>query len=121
LYLYPHHKIVPTWEIDQVWHHHILDTHKYAQDCQWLFGYFVHHYPYFGQGSSLLEQQEWHQAFAHTCFLFFKHFDVDLSQSEFLQADVLKLSLDLGADSTEHRSLNDPSACIELCQTSQFK
>lgn len=26
----------------------ILDTEKYAQDCERVFGYFLHHFPYFG-------------------------------------------------------------------------
>ncbi len=38
----------PTREIDIFWHHHILDTQKYAEDCQNYFGYFLHHYPYSG-------------------------------------------------------------------------
>lgn len=34
--------------VDTFWHGHILDTEKYAKDCQATFGYFMHHYPYFG-------------------------------------------------------------------------
>ncbi|MCX7069356.1 MAG: hypothetical protein NTW85_16940 [Methylococcales bacterium] len=26
----------------------ILDTQKYQEDCELLFGYFLHHFPYFG-------------------------------------------------------------------------
>lgn len=40
--------IVPTRKIDEVWHAHILDTEKYARDCQFVFGYFLHHFPYLG-------------------------------------------------------------------------
>lgn len=40
--------IVPTRLIDKFWHIHILDTHKYAEDCENLFGRFIHHFPYFG-------------------------------------------------------------------------
>lgn len=40
--------IVPTKEIDIFWHQHILDTRKYAEDCEVTFGYFLHHFPYFG-------------------------------------------------------------------------
>lgn len=29
--------------IDQIWHEHILETAKYASDCQDVFGYFLHH------------------------------------------------------------------------------
>ncbi|OZI67962.1 glycine-rich domain-containing protein [Bordetella genomosp. 1] len=38
----------PSVEIDEIWHHHILDTYKYAEDCKAIFGQFFHHYPYFG-------------------------------------------------------------------------
>lgn len=40
--------IVPTEFVDAVWHAHILDTMKYAKDCEENFGYFLHHFPYFG-------------------------------------------------------------------------
>lgn len=40
--------IVPTKDIDLIWHAHILDTQKYAVDCEVLFGFFLHHFPYFG-------------------------------------------------------------------------
>ena len=45
---YPDRKLVPTQEIDRVWHYHISDTAKYAQDTQMLFGRFIHHFPYSG-------------------------------------------------------------------------
>src|SRR5581483_9524182 len=35
-------------DIDTFWHGHILDTMKYAEDCQNVFGFFLHHFPYFG-------------------------------------------------------------------------
>ncbi|MBM3205024.1 hypothetical protein FJZ48_03545 [Candidatus Uhrbacteria bacterium] len=40
--------IVPTEEIDTFWHAHILDTRKYHTDCQQVFGFYLHHFPYFG-------------------------------------------------------------------------
>ncbi|MGH8601356.1 MAG: glycine-rich domain-containing protein [Gammaproteobacteria bacterium] len=40
--------IPPMLEVDEIWHHHILDTRKYMTDCQNIFGYYFHHYPYFG-------------------------------------------------------------------------
>jgi len=43
--------VVPTKDIDLFWHQHILDTRAYAQDCNHVFGYFVHHFPYFGMRS----------------------------------------------------------------------
>lgn len=40
--------IVVSEAIDTFWHQHILDTRKYADDCQRVFGDFLHHFPYFG-------------------------------------------------------------------------
>jgi hypothetical protein len=40
--------IVPSSFVDDFWHFHILDTQKYQEDCELLFGYFLHHFPYFG-------------------------------------------------------------------------
>lgn len=40
--------LAPSSEIDEIWHHHILDTYKYHEDCQAIFGRYLHHYPYFG-------------------------------------------------------------------------
>ncbi|MEA3304267.1 MAG: glycine-rich domain-containing protein-like [Patescibacteria group bacterium] len=45
---YPDKAIVPTKDVDALWHQHILDTMKYAQDCDEIFGKFLHHFPYFG-------------------------------------------------------------------------
>lgn len=44
----PNTPIVPTEAIDEFWHYHVLDTAKYAEDCDEYFGYFVHHFPYLG-------------------------------------------------------------------------
>jgi hypothetical protein len=40
--------VVPSGAADQAWHVHILDTAKYAADCDAVFGFFLHHFPYFG-------------------------------------------------------------------------
>jgi len=45
---YPEEAIVPDKNVDKFWHGHILDTMKYAEDCRNVFGYFLHHFPYFG-------------------------------------------------------------------------
>ena len=44
-YLYPEIHLVPTSDIDCVWHCHILHTQKYRGDCEILFGYFIDHQP----------------------------------------------------------------------------
>ena len=46
--IYPNQTIVPTKDIDTFWHYHILDTRKYMDDCDKVFGSYFHHFPYFG-------------------------------------------------------------------------
>lgn len=62
-------KIVPNKEIDAFWHRHILDTMKYAEDCQKIFGYFLHHFPYFGMRGEE-DAKNLQQAFQETRMLF---------------------------------------------------
>jgi hypothetical protein len=45
---FPDESISPSADVDIFWHYHILDTMKYAADCQEIFGYFLHHFPYVG-------------------------------------------------------------------------
>src|SRR5207249_9474771 len=45
---YSEETIAPSKDVDKFWHGHILDTMKYAEDCQNVFGHFLHHFPYFG-------------------------------------------------------------------------
>ncbi|MAZ40340.1 MAG: hypothetical protein CMF49_09515 [Legionellales bacterium] len=42
---YPDVQLVPTRDIDEVWHNHILYTKNYTQDCQALCGRYIHHIP----------------------------------------------------------------------------
>jgi hypothetical protein len=49
---YPDAGASPSVDVDTFWHYHILDTMKYALDCEALFGYFLHHYPYVGIGEN---------------------------------------------------------------------
>lgn len=49
--LYPEATLVPTGLIDEFWHQHILDTVRYSEDCERIFGGFMDHDPYFGGGS----------------------------------------------------------------------
>lgn len=50
---YPNEELSPTMDVDVFWHYHILDTMKYAKDCEQVFGYFLHHYPYVGLGENV--------------------------------------------------------------------
>jgi hypothetical protein len=70
---YPENEIVPNAAIDKFWHQHILDTAKYADDCQNYFGYFLHHYPYFGMNGSE-DVQNLIEAFEETKKLYYHHF-----------------------------------------------
>lgn len=46
--MFPNDCTAPLVDVDTFWHYHILDTAKYAADCNAVFGYFLHHYPYLG-------------------------------------------------------------------------
>ncbi|GMH97444.1 hypothetical protein TrVE_jg3241 [Triparma verrucosa] len=39
--------LVPSHDVDEIWHQHILTTKKYQKDCERLVGKFVHHNPSF--------------------------------------------------------------------------
>ena len=54
--MYPEEDTAPLVDVDTFWHYHILDTMKYAADCEQAFGYFVHHSP-------SLEPQAAHESF----------------------------------------------------------
>lgn len=73
---YTDRPIVPSSLIDKFWHYHILDTPKYAQDCREAFGFFLHHFPYFGlRGEE--DAQNLQHAFQQTLELYSKEFGVD--------------------------------------------
>lgn len=42
---YPQESLVPTREIDEFWHNHILYTKNYLHDCMNIYGYYLHHEP----------------------------------------------------------------------------
>ncbi|MCI0557471.1 MAG: hypothetical protein MN733_03170 [Nitrososphaera sp.] len=69
--------VVPPKIADEFWHQHILDTRKYEADCSFLFGRFLHHFPYFGMrgpddARALDRAGEW------TFSLFKRHFGRDV-------------------------------------------
>ena len=55
--LFPEEDTSPLADVDTFWHYHILDTMKYATDCERVFGYFLHHYPYVGMDGSEEDEQ----------------------------------------------------------------
>lgn len=73
IYLHPNTQLVPTQEIDIVWHCHILNTRKYRKDCQMLFGRYIDHEPdseFWDKVNSISLDT----AFAHTQALFEQYF-----------------------------------------------
>ena len=69
---------VPNADIDRFWHEHILDTRRYARDCEDLFGEFLHHYPFFGMRGEAdeamwkstigISEQLWSDAFGESLY-----------------------------------------------------
>jgi len=73
---YPELATAPSVKLDEYWHMHILDTQKYMEDCQMVFGKYLHHYPYFGlEGDS----DNLNSGFELTKKLFKHHFGHDLT------------------------------------------
>ncbi|MBE9041224.1 hypothetical protein IQ235_10580 [Oscillatoriales cyanobacterium LEGE 11467] len=90
VFLYPNSTLIPTPEIDRVWHCHILDTSKYAEDTQMLFGRFLHHFPYMGTRSEV-DRQQLYSSFEQTRKLFEQHFEIPISQMRWSQVSACKL------------------------------
>ncbi|MDO6569014.1 hypothetical protein Q4561_18220 [Alteromonas sp. 1_MG-2023] len=70
---YPKVSLVPNKLVDKFWHEHILDTKSYQDDCNKIFGHFIHHFPYFGiYGEE--DQNALQQSFDITVSLYEEHF-----------------------------------------------
>ncbi len=65
--------VVPSKIVDTFWHYHILDTQAYAEDCNNVFGYFLHHFPYFGMRGDD-DKQALMGAYDQTLRLYERHF-----------------------------------------------
>jgi hypothetical protein len=74
---YPHLPIVPSRSIDAVWHIHLLDSAKYREDCQVLFGKFADHWPYFGMKDAD-ERELLESAFKQTQELWLQEFGEEM-------------------------------------------
>lgn len=71
---YPQYGLLPPSEdIDEFWHYHILDTKKYSDDCQKIFGEYWHHYPYLVLDKNL-DQKQLEISFELTQTLYQKEF-----------------------------------------------
>ena len=73
--LHPGTALVPTREIDECWHNHILYTKNYLHDCLHLFGHYLHHDPKKpGDDDAALAQD-----YLHTKALYLQEFNQPLS------------------------------------------
>lgn len=124
----PEEAIVPSKFIDKMWHAHILDTRKYAEDCDKLFGHFVHHYPYFGikdeaDKACLTEE------FNKTKALFREVLNIDIEQTpSFSDLSLQFQSIctndckvePMGITTRSSKDLLDASICTNDCKTEPF-
>ncbi len=46
---YQNFPVAPSYDIDEVWHQHVLFTRQYHPDCVSIFGQMLHHVPHFGR------------------------------------------------------------------------
>lgn len=70
----PERMLAPTACIDTFWHRHILDTRAYQNDCEDLFGTFLHHEPSSGTPQ---ERQFMARKLREIIELFEMHFGID--------------------------------------------
>jgi hypothetical protein len=97
---YPHLQLVPSLTIDQVWHYHILDTQKYAEDCQLLLGHMIHHFPYLGlRGESDRRNQQ--QAYTQTKRLLSQHFSHNSIEQNLLPGDCEPIQIEAISSTTD--------------------
>lgn len=69
----------PSEDIDEFWHHHLLDSTKYLNDCNVIFGHYIHHYPYYGN-DSITTQKDLDGAFLETLKCYQNEFGASLEK-----------------------------------------
>jgi len=67
--LYLMELLVPSADVDEIWHMHILDTQAYLRDCHEALGFFLHHVP--AQSGDKRRHEE---SFQRTQILQHRHF-----------------------------------------------
>jgi hypothetical protein len=109
--LYPSTTFSVNKVLDDYWHQHILDTRKYAEDCEKVYGYFLHHYPYFGIDGGE-DRQKNEEAFTLTQETWENIFGVPLVQKPKLTLDkVLGGYPSASNDLVPQRIYAGPQAC----------
>ena len=88
MHTFPHESASPTKAVDTFWHYHILDTQKYAADCDYVFGCFMHHNPYGNEGTASRGvnggdlMQELYEATFREAYMRAEAYDLDLETGE---------------------------------------
>lgn len=87
--LYPAAILVPTQEIDAVWHAHIeVNLLNYIQDCDYLFGYTLNHCSTISEEQNEETHQMYQRAFSTTKALFEEFFGVNILEN--ISSDVAR-------------------------------
>lgn len=76
------HSLVPSHEIDEFWHNHVLCTRRYTQDCEKIFGYYLHHDPHHGSRGSIPHKEVVKNFTESTQELYLKEFGEPLYRVE---------------------------------------
>jgi len=84
--LHPTEQLAVNAVVDEYWHQHILHTLKYAEDCQKIFGFYLHHDPTVGAGGED-EQRQLQETFVVTQRLWQEAFGVPLVQESKVKLD----------------------------------
>ena len=110
--------IVPNTYIDEFWHNHILDTLSYSDDCNRIFGEYLHHYPYYGMideedkkrwmANARLSQLIWRICFAEDLY---DDLDEDEDGYEMYKKFYRELSIRFLNDSNEHAKCGRCKTC----------
>lgn len=80
--LYPEMPLVPTLQIDIVWHTHILsNVIKYTQDSNYLLGYILNHCSAISEEQNKETHKICGQAFNTTKIAFEQHFGINISEN----------------------------------------
>ena len=109
--MHPQMPLAPERDVDRFWHMHILDTRKYAADCEAAFGRFVHHFPYFGlRGED--DARALQDAFVKTQALYAQTFGEPVPS---LQNDKAWCSVDSGSRSAAWCSVESAGAAAAWC------
>jgi hypothetical protein len=64
----------PSYDMDEVWHAHILHTKDYCDFCDQVYGGYLHHHPHHGKDNSITDEELEAMFEAQTQRLYFQEF-----------------------------------------------